>query len=638
MATRTLRLFYEIQARDQTQRGVNSAARGAKKIKSEWEQLRDSTRKGLEVGDRLASFGGRLQSFGRNTRQATLDLAGAAAESSKARAEVASLGALTRQEIDDLVRAQTEAFGQGETATIDQAKALYAAVSAGATNAAEANDLLTASNKLAIGGLADTEATVNALSKATANFGTQGVDSARAADVFFGTVRDGQVTIDELASAFPRVAATAGLVGLEFEETNAAIAVLSKTQGSAKEGASALKAALSNLLKPTKAAKDEAKRARLVYKDFEFSQAALEAKGLTGFIEDLNEANRRLQARGKKGLKLADLFGSVEAVNAIASLTDQVDTLRTTTENAVNSAGAADRAFKTIADEDAFRAAQAQAKFRQVREDVGKALIPVFADLAEQVTPLARTLAKWARDNPELVATIGKAVIVAGALATALAPVVLAISGLTTAFTLLRGATRLVDVASKSLIRTRKKEQVEVGKTATTAGKNTGALAGKLGAFAGIALEVISIIRSAQEILEASRGIEKQRERQAEGFTEVEQSVKQGAQALQGFTDQQLADLIKATEGAQIGTREQQISGSLLNSLTFGLAGQGAQTRQTVTNVDRALAIQEVARREQAGTLDVNIKIDSSERATVESLQQRGALPVGVNTDVAPAF
>ena len=47
MATRTLKLFYEIIARDQTKQGASSAASNAKKVKTQWEQLRDSTRKGL---------------------------------------------------------------------------------------------------------------------------------------------------------------------------------------------------------------------------------------------------------------------------------------------------------------------------------------------------------------------------------------------------------------------------------------------------------------------------------------------------------------------------------------------------------------------------------------------------------------
>lgn len=641
MATRTLRLFYEIVARDQTGRGASSAAGNAGKVKSAWESLRDSTARGLEVGDRLANFGGRLQGFGRDTRKAAFDLASAASDASLAQAEVATLGALSRDEIKQLVAAQSEQFGQGYDAQVKQAKGLYAAVSAGATTAADATDLLTAANRLSIGGLAELEPTVVAVSKATSNYGTQGVTAARAADVFFGTVRDGQLTIDELSRAFPRVAATAAFAGVKFEEANAAIAVLSKTQGSAAEGASGLKAALSNILKPTKDAKDEAKRARRVYKDLNFSKAGIEAKGLTGFIHDLDAANKALIARGKKGLDLAKLFGSVEAVNAVASLTDQVGLLESTTQNAVDSAGAASKAFNTIAQEDAFKAAQVQAKIQQTRIDLGESVIPVLADLAETLAPIAKDVAGWVKNNPELVRQIATLAIGAGALATALAPVVLAVSAVTTTMTLLRAATKLTDIAAKALIRTRQKEQVETGKAgaaSASAAGNAGKLAGRLGAFAGIALEVISIIRSAQDILAASRGIEEQRTKQRETIQETRASAAKGREIVQNLSGAELAAFIQDTKGSKVGLQDQTISGSLLNSFSFGLAGQGPETVQTVKNLDRALAVQEVARRQAAGTLKVEISIDSSERATVESLQQQGFLPMDVDADVGPAF
>lgn len=638
MATRTLKLFYEIIARDQTKQGASSAASNAKKVKTQWEQLRDSTRRGLETGQRLQKFGSDLSGLGKRVRDSTFDFATSSANLSKAQAEVATLGALTREEIEKITRAQTEQFGQGFDGNLKQTALLYNAVSAGATNAADATALVTDANRLAIGGVADTDAAILALTKATANFGKQGVDTARAADVFFGTVRDGQITIDEIARAFPQVAGVASNAGLVFEETNAALAVLSKTQGSATQGANAFKAGLSNIIKPTKDAKDEARRARRVFRDFGFDKATLEAKGLVGFVQQLDEANAALVARGRKGLDLAKLFGSVEALNAFSSLVGQVELLDQTTQNAVDSAGQASKAFNTIADEDAFKLARTQAQAGQLRADIGDELIPIIAELGAQLRPIAQDVRQWVQDNPDLVRQLGKFVIGFGALATVLGPLVITIGGLTSAFTLLRAATSLTDAAAKALVRTRKSEQVETGKAAAGASKNIGGLAGKLGLFAGIALEVIGIVNSAIEIAKAARGIQEQRTRQGETIAETQALAGQAQGIARGLSDQELQALVKATEGSQIGVQEQRVSGSLLNSLSFGVLGEAGRTEQVIENLDRAAAVQEVARREAAGTLTVDIRIDSRERAEVTGLEQAGLLPVDVNPNVDPTF
>jgi hypothetical protein len=76
------------------------------------------------------------------------------------------------------------------------------------------------------------------------------------------------------------------------------------------ESISGIKAALGNILKPTKDARDEAERLGL-----QFDSAAISSKGFGGFIEDIKNKT------GGSVDSMTKLFGSVEGLNAILTLT-----------------------------------------------------------------------------------------------------------------------------------------------------------------------------------------------------------------------------------------------------------------------------------------------------------------------------
>jgi hypothetical protein len=118
-------------------------------------------------------------------------------------------------------------------------------------------------------------------------------------------VQDGQTTIPELAQALGQVAPTAAAAGLTGEDLSGAIAILTKNGVGTSEAATGLKAALSNILKSSSDATEQA--ARLGIK---FDQGALAAKGFSGFVEDV-----AAKTHGSV-TSMSQLFGSVEGLNA----------------------------------------------------------------------------------------------------------------------------------------------------------------------------------------------------------------------------------------------------------------------------------------------------------------------------------
>ena len=226
-------------------------------------------------------------------------------------------------------------FGGSPT---QQAQAFYQAISAGAGNAEQATALLTAANKLAIGGVTNVTTAVDGLTSITNAYGIETSEASRVSDALFVAMRAGKTTVGELSGSIGKVAATAATAGLSFEETLGSISALT-TQGIATaEAVTGLKATLSNVLKPSKAASDAAKELGI-----DFSLAGLQSKGLSGFLDEL------VTATGGSEAKLLDLFGSTEALNTVFALTGgAAETFNGIMVDMANSAGQTDTAFNKV--------------------------------------------------------------------------------------------------------------------------------------------------------------------------------------------------------------------------------------------------------------------------------------------------
>jgi TP901 family phage tail tape measure protein len=103
--------------------------------------------------------------------------------------------------------------------------ALYSAGSAG-LGYAESLEFLTTAERVSVAGRADLNESTKVLVSTLNAYGL-GVDSAqRFSDVFFQTVKDGQITIPELSANLAKVTAAASTLGVPIEEVGAAIAQL----------------------------------------------------------------------------------------------------------------------------------------------------------------------------------------------------------------------------------------------------------------------------------------------------------------------------------------------------------------------------------------------------------------------------
>ena len=124
--------------------------------------------------------------------------------------------------------------------------ALYQALSAGVP---EDNvfAFMEKANELAIGGVAELDESVSALTGVMNAYTDGSVTAASAADMMFTTVKNGVTTIPELAASLGEVTPIAAALGVGFDEVSAAMATSTKVTQNTSKSATGLKSLLAEL-------------------------------------------------------------------------------------------------------------------------------------------------------------------------------------------------------------------------------------------------------------------------------------------------------------------------------------------------------------------------------------------------------
>jgi len=218
--------------------------------------------------------------------------------------------------------------------TSELARGMYQAISSG-VGAEDALDAITASAKAARAGLTDTFTTVDAGTSVMASFGLKSEDLTDIYDKMFETVKRGKVEFSQLASGIGLVSNIAAQSGVGVNEMFAAIATASRTNrpATAIEG---MRQALVNVLKPSEQAKDLAQELGI-----QFDAQALKAKGLAGFLNEVATAT------GGNAAKMTTLFGDVQALNFVMSVTgNQAKTFASDLQGVAAASGTVEVAFE----------------------------------------------------------------------------------------------------------------------------------------------------------------------------------------------------------------------------------------------------------------------------------------------------
>ncbi|SEN43237.1 phage tail tape measure protein [Nitrosomonas marina] len=259
------------------------------------------------------------------------------------------------------------------TMPVEQVKAFYQVISAGASDAAEATDILTAANKLAVGGVTQVDVAVDGLTSILNAYGDQVESVTAVSDTLFVGMRSGKTTIGELSTNLGKVAPIAASLNVGFDELVATVAALTKGGISTTESITGVRAILAAVAKPTKEATDLSEGLGI-----QFNSAGLQAKGFAGFLDEV------VTKTGGSTDKLAQLFGGVEALVPVMALAgnagqDFSDIMGQMGEKA----GATEDAFNKMADSRGFKIDKLMASINSIALTLGATLADVLAPAAD---------------------------------------------------------------------------------------------------------------------------------------------------------------------------------------------------------------------------------------------------------------
>ena len=282
----------------------------------------------------------------------------------------------------DSFKADILDYASTSTASFDQVNsAVYSAISAG-TDYQDSLQAVEQAEQLAVAGKADLNDTLVLLVSTLNAYGEETDQAQKYADVFFETVRQGQTTIPELASRLAQVSNVAANAGIPIEELTAAIATLTATGLPTAQAITAIRGAVTNIIKPTNMAQEMASKLGI-----EFNAAALESKGLSGVMLDVKEAT------GGSTEQMAQLFGSVEGLNGAMILTgESSQTFLENIEAMENSSGAAADAYEKMVNDINIQTQKIKNNVLATLVVVGNQFEEEYVGLADSITGLFQTL------------------------------------------------------------------------------------------------------------------------------------------------------------------------------------------------------------------------------------------------------
>lgn len=354
-----------------TKRSTRQAKEGAEDLNKTVASLK---RQFLGVAAGIASVAAASQGLKQSARLA-LDFGTGIAEVSTLLNDTSNL-----REYESAVRDLSQQFG---TQQVTQVKALYQAISAGASDVAESQERLAAANKLAIGGVTDTATATNALSIVMNAYGDDVESVTDVSDILFAGMRAGITTIGELASNVGTVASFAAQAKLPFEELIAAVATLTAGGLDTSVAMTSTRAALVALTRQTPQTKEAAKELGI-----EFNLAALQSKGLGQFLTDVTEA-----AAGQDE-KLVQLFGSTEALAFVQGLAGKgAERLADTMADMEERAGLTDQAYARMSETMRERLNRSTAQARDLMISLGSVILETAVPALEVAVGLTSTLA-----------------------------------------------------------------------------------------------------------------------------------------------------------------------------------------------------------------------------------------------------
>ncbi|MFX4263127.1 phage tail tape measure protein [Pelotomaculum propionicicum] len=443
------------------QREVAAAEQQLKKLETQAKNTGTSIH---NIGTSMQTAGDKMASAGQNlTMKVTAPIVGVGAAASKmaiefeeGMAKVGTIADTAAKPIEELRKEILALSNETGTSASELTEAEYQAISAGVETAKSVKFLSTAV-KAAKGGFTDSQTAIDGLTTTLNAYGKKADEVTKISDQMMLAQNFGKTTFGEMASSIGNVAPTAASLNVATEDLFGSLAVLTKNGIATSQAVTGLKAAFSNILKPTS---DAAKLADQLGLDF--SAAHLKSVGWSKFLDEIAEKT------GDDAEKMALLFGSVEALNSMLVLTGKgAADFDNVLAGMASSAGLTEEAFRKMENTSGARLAKSLNSLKNAGIELGDSLAPAVESIANSLSRLADWFDKIGPAGQKLIialagiaAAIGPVMSIIGNVAKAVGGVIKfftpaagGISAFTKVLRFLAPAARIVVTALSYLVR-----------------------------------------------------------------------------------------------------------------------------------------------------------------------------------------
>ena len=436
----TAKIDLELVVEDKATRTLEITARAVGNVEGKVKDLdkaMDATAKSTpslnQVLEQQTNINGRLSKGIERTGQSVLSLgkyidmlsgplAGAAMAGMKLHsdfvngmAKVSTLVDTSLVSIQKLSQGIREISDETGVSVTDLAEAEYSAISAG-VDAANVTEFLRTATLASKAGFTDSATAIDGLTGVINAYGMSADKAMDIANQMLMTQNFGKTTFGEMSQTMGQVIPVAATLGVSTQDLFTSIAVLTKQTIKTPEAMTALKAAYSNILKPsTQAAKAAASIG------LEFNAAHLKSVGWARFLDEVKEKT------GGDTELMGQLFGSTEALNGILALTSQTGAqqFKEGLDMITNSSGATEEAFYKLL----TPSQQNEIALNQLRNagmDLAEGLTPILKGTAGLVKDFAAWLKGLSPEQKAFIEDIGKVIVVAGILVPVLGGTIIA--------------------------------------------------------------------------------------------------------------------------------------------------------------------------------------------------------------------
>ena len=232
-------------------------------------------------------------------------------------------------------RSDIQDYASGSTKSIeDIGQSLLAAIGSG-VKYSDSLDLIKKAEQLAVATRADLKGTTEVLVSTLNAYGLKTEDADRVSGVFFKTIADGKIEMNDLSQYLANLTPISSAAGVSIEEVGAAVATLTASGVQPSTAIDSLRSAMSNIIKPSEQAAKLAAELGI-----EFNATALKTNGFKGVLDDVAKAT------GGSTEQMSLLFGDVTGLSSVLTLTGpQADKFAESLKGMGNTTGLVAEAF-----------------------------------------------------------------------------------------------------------------------------------------------------------------------------------------------------------------------------------------------------------------------------------------------------